>query len=311
MKQKERMKNMKKLHIIRITRTLAAMAFVGGSLTASADVFDIFTEDLSAFDEKIEDNSGFEAFFGNDVVPPVTVFNDGNALHMFDLAPFEKPEVRGEYTSAANGSNAPLTGPFRIDFQSINQSTNDSSKAIRFRMANAGLSISSESRSAFSLSFQADGDFTAKYSGIADGNASDVDTLNSDPLVGAQSISMIANGATAGTYAYNVFGVARVLDPLHYDIYINGVLLNDSPDADFANGMQFHTEKSAGNYDPALGLSQFGLLGSSDSDVDPNYLFDNILLKTGADIIPEPSILGLALVGMLVVAGRRVRCSNR
>jgi hypothetical protein len=298
---------MKKMTIIRISSLAVASTLLVGVAPAGASVFDVFTEDLNAFDEKVEDNTGSEAFFGNVVVPPVTVFNDGNALHMYDLAPFEKPEVRGEYTSAANGSNPALTGPFRIDFQSNNMSIPETSKAIRFRMANFGKSITSESRSAFSLSWQADGDFTAKYSGVLDGDANDVDTLNSDPLVGVQSITMIANGATAGDYSYTLFGGPRTLHPLHYDIYINGVLLNNDPDPDFANGMQFHTEKSATDYNPALGLSHFGLVGSSDSDVGPDYLFDNILIKTGSDIIPEPSMAALVMIGGLLIAVRRER----
>ena len=273
---------------------VATSAFLAAPSLLQGAVTPLFTEDLSAFDVKIETDD--PPFHVNTVVPPVTVFNDGNALLMYDYATDDKPELQGELASA-------LLSPFRIDFQSYNQSTNDTSNAIRFRMANLGDSISSESRSAFSVSWQADGELTAKYQGIADGNPGDVDTLSSDPLVGVHDITMIANGAISGNFYYGLFGETRSLQPLSYDVYIDGVLLNDSADPDFANGMKFTLLYSQATYDPTLGLQRHGLLGNSDSAVDPDYLFDNIILRTGADmgVIPEPTSAALLLIGLLAL----------
>lgn len=289
------------MNFLRISICAMAAVVAAASNTATeAATMNLFTEDLTAFDAVQDLGDG--TTFGVEIQAPVTPFNDGNAVRLFDFATADKPELQGELSS-------PLLEPFRIDFQSLNQSTNASSSAIRFRMGNSGQSITSESRVGFSLSWQADGKFSAKYSGVADANPNDIDTkTSSGPLVGVHAITMIANGATAGTYAYSLFGESRTLNPLSYDVYIDGVLFNDSPDADFANGMLFHFNAS-GDYDKTLGLQRFGLVGSSDANVDPDVLYDNILLRTGSDIlVPEPGSITLVLAGsVLMLLHRRYR----
>lgn len=225
----------------------------------------LFTEDLSAFNQ-VQD-LGDDTTYGAQIVPPVTVFNDGNALRMFDFSGVEKPELQGEFSNA-------LTEPFRIDFTSLNQSVNSSSKAIRFRMSNAGDSVTAEGNVAFSLSWQADGKMTAKY----EGGGGSVATLSTSPLAGVHGMTLVVNPAISGTHSYSLFGVSRTLNPTSYDVFVDEVLLNSG----FANGLEFTLTKSAGSFDPALGLGRFGLHGSSNVDVDPDYLFDNIVLRTGA-----------------------------
>jgi hypothetical protein len=78
---------------------------------------------------------------------------------------------------------------------------------------------------------------------------------------------------------------------LHYDVYLNGVLVNDGTTADQANGLQFHTERSS-SYFADDGIGRFGLVGSSNTDTFPDYDFDNIVLRTGADIETSTSVLG-------------------
>ena len=180
-------------------------------------------------------------------------------------------------------------------------------------MANTGKSISSEGRSTFSVSWQADGKVTAKYQGSADGDPNDVDTKGSDPLEGVQDVTLVASGPT-DSYSYNLFGSDRTLDPLSYDIYINGDLLNSSMEGDdfhddFKNGLAFHTIRSAADYDPSLGIQRFGLIGSSNANVDPDVLFDNIILRTGADIapVPEPGTSLMMLIGATGVLAIRRR----
>ncbi len=282
---------------------LAATA-IGG--VAEAAIVEIFTENLDAFNEVQDLGDGMNPY-GVQILTAPTAFGTGDAMRMIDFYDMDKPELQGELA-------APLLEPFRIDFQSINESPASSSSAIRFRMANSGQSITSESRSAFSLSWQADKKVSAKYNGSADGNTGDVDTTSSDPLEGLSDITLIANGATAGTYAYSLFGETRTLNPLSYDVYIDGALLNSSTEGDpkhdeFKNGMLFHFE-SSGNYDPNLGLQRFGLLGSSDSNVDPDVSFDNVILRTGSDIgaaIPEPSSLVMLLAGLSAIGLFRTR----
>ncbi len=141
-----------------------------------------------------------------------------------------------------------------------------------------------------SLSWQANGQFNAKYSGVADGNGNDVDTKSLASSTAAQNITMVANGAATGDYSYTLFGESRTLNAQHYDVFVDGVLLNDGTNPDFANGMQFTLENSSAEYNPSLGLQRFGLFGSGNSNVDPDVLFDNIVLRTGFHItaVPEP-----------------------
>lgn len=286
------------MSICRVTQLVLALSVAGLCTATRADIINLYTENLDAFD--VTQDLGDGTFYGVQTVPEgSSPFSDGNAIRVFDFSPDDKPELQGELS-------APLLEPFRIDFQSFDRSTVASSSAIRFRMGNTGQSITSESRSAFSLSWQSDGEFTAKYNGAADGSSTDVDTTSSDQLVGVQDITMIANGAVSGSYTYDIFGITRTLNPLSYDVYINGVLLNDSMPGDtnhddFKNGLLFH-DRPTDDYDPTLGLQRFGLIGSSDANVNPDYMFDNIILRTGGDIgnvIPEPS----SWIGMLCGAG--------
>ena len=91
---------------------------------------------------------------------------------------------------------------------------------------------------------------------------------------------MIANPADSGTYRYSLFEETRTLNPTSYDVFIDELLFT----ADFENGLPFTLTKSEVDYEPELGLQRFGLFGSSNANVDPDYLFDNIILSTGADI---------------------------
>lgn len=243
---------------------------------------ELFTEDLSAFNEAQDLGDGTN--YAVQIIPPVTVFNDGNALRMFDFSTDGKPELQGEFS-------APLLEPFRVDFMSLNQSSNSSSKAIRFRMANAGDDVTSESNVAFSLSWQADGRVTAKY----EGGGGSVATLSSAPLVGAHDITLVVNPAISVTYTYGFFGAPRTLNPTSYDVYIDDVLLNSG----FANGLEFTLTKSEGTFDPALGLGRFGLHGSSNADVDPDMMFDHIVLSIGV----APQVVAFQDVGAGTEAG--------
>ncbi|MEQ9461241.1 MAG: PEP-CTERM sorting domain-containing protein [Phycisphaeraceae bacterium] len=254
---------------------------------AVADLGDVWNATVDAGDGS---TFGIELLDAGTV--PASPFGTGNALRLYDFSTEDKPELQKDL-------DAPITGAFRVDFSSFDNSVNDSSSAIRFRMANTGDSISSESRSAFSLSWQADGEVTAK----SEGGFGSVATKSSDALVGVQQITMVGNAAVAGNYDYTLFGVSRSLNPQSYDVYINGVLFNDSSDADEINGLEFTLTKSAGNYDPALGLGRLGLIGSSNSNVDPDVFYDNIILRTGDDVIPEPA--SALLLGLGAMALRR------
>ncbi len=286
------------------TTTLCVLAALAPAFLQAAviTIYDgeqaTFAADLAAFDAAQDLGDGISDGVENVAAP--TAFGTGDALRMYDFNTSDKPELQGEFA-------APLTGAYRIDFQSLNQSANSSTKAIRFRMANSGKSITSESRSAFSLSWQADGKITAKFSdsGLNDGDATDVDTKSTAALTGVHDVTIIGNNEVSATYAYSLFGESRTLNAQSYDVYIDGALLNSGSDAWYANGMKYTLEKSAADYDPSLGIQRFGLLGSSNSDVDPDIQFDNIILRTGSSI-PEPAAIGMmALVSAAFVFIRR------
>jgi hypothetical protein len=287
--------------MLRTTKTMfgaGVVALAGGSVVSAA-IIPLYTEAEQA-DLGLVWNANLDAgdgtTYGVDVVnagtSPASPFGTGNAMRMYDFNSGDKPEVQLDLAT-------PITGAFRVDFKSFNNSVNSSSKAIRFRMANAGLNISSESRTAFSLSWQADGEVTAK----SDAGFGVIATKSSDPLVGVQAITLVGNAAVSDNYSYMLFGQSRTLNAQSYDVFINGVLLNDSSDADEINGLLFTLSASAANYDPTLGLSRIGLIGSSNGDVDPDYFFDDIILRTGNDVIPEPA--SVLLLGLGALALRR------
>ena len=261
------------MHAFRGLLVLITATGISVSTMARGDVIPLFTEDLDAFNAFTDLGEG--DLDGVEIIPAAdSPFEDGDALRLFDFNPDDKPEIQGELEE-------PLFEPFRVDFQSINQSTDTSSKAIRFRMANSGKSVASESRVAFTLSWQADGRFTAKYD-RGDGGVSTKGTFLPADLV--SNITMVANPADSGTYSYTLFEEDRTLGPTSYDVFIDELLFT----AEFENGMPFTLTKSEGEYDPELGLQRFGLFGSSNADVDPDYLFDNIILSTGPDIVGDP-----------------------
>lgn len=292
------------MNLLRICSLSLALAYCLVTTASLANTIPLYTENLDAFNATQDLGDGI--FYAVQTIPEnLSPFGDGNSIRMFDFSTEDKPELQGELA-------APLLEPFRIDFQSFDNSPSPSSSAIRFRMANSGKSISSENRSAFSISWQADSEVTAKYNGAADGSATDVDTTSSEALVGVHHITMIANGALAGTYSYSLFGESRTLNPLSYDLYIDGVLLNSSSPGDtnhddFKNGLLFH-DRPTDDYDPTLGLQRFGLIGSSDANTDPDVFYDNIILRTGgAILVPEPASLALLISTMAVGAVRRRR----
>ncbi len=298
------------MSILRISNYLCAICLVvANAATGHAAVIEWFTETLDAFDAAQDLGDGVNPYGVQIVAEASSPFSDGNAMRMIDFYDGDKPELQGELA-------APLLEPFRIDFQSFNQSPAASSSAIRFRMGNSGGSQTSENRAAFSVSWQADGDMNAKYNGSSDGSSTDVDTTSTDPLLNqVNRVTLVANGALSGTYTYNIANVTRTLNPLSYDLYVDGNLLNASSPGDakhdeFKNGMLFHFEKSGSEYNPALGLQRFALLGSSDANIDPDVLYDNIILTTGDDMgapIPEPTSAMLALAGFALLSLRARR----
>ncbi|QDU70747.1 PEP-CTERM sorting domain-containing protein [Mucisphaera calidilacus] len=278
---------------------IGAMVTFGAFSVAAADVIPLYTEATVAelgdvFNQNVDAGDGVNDYgieILDAITSPPSPFNDGNAMRMWDFYNGDKPELQGELAN-------PLTGPFRVDFESFNASTNGTSKAIRFRMGNAGDSITSESRVAFSLSWQADKEITAKYENTDD----EFKTDSTEPLDGVVDVTIVGNAAVSGNYDYTLFGETRSLAAQSYDVFIDGVLFND--DASKANGLGFTLLKASGNYDPAEGLQRFGLLGSSNGDVDPDVYFDNIILRTGDDIVPEPASLALLSVGALMLRRR-------
>jgi len=262
---------------------IAALSSPASVLALSTN---LFTEDLSAFD--VVQNVGDGTTFGVEVIAPPTPFNDGNALRMFDFSAGGKPELQGELDET-------LFSGFRIDFQSLDQSVITNTTAIRFRIANSGKAITSGDRSALSLSWQANGMLTASF----DTGTGTVSSINSAALLGVNDVTLIANGTTNLTYSYDLFSLPRTIDPLSYDVYVNGVLLNDS--GSFTNipstGLPFSVVPE---YTPGLGIKRFGLVGSSNPETDPDVWFDNILLESfEIPASPQP----ISFVGTVVTNG--------
>lgn len=111
---------------------VVAAAGVSVSGTVQGEVIPLFTEHLDAFNANTDLGDG--DLYGAEIIPAKdSPFNDGDALRIFDFNPDDKPELQGELLD-------PLLEPFRIDFQSFGQSSDSSSSAIRFRMANSGKS---------------------------------------------------------------------------------------------------------------------------------------------------------------------------
>ena len=223
--------------------------------------------DLSSFESELD--AGDDPTYGAQSVAEPTTFKTGDAMRIYDNNAGDKPELQGETVS-------PLNGPFRVDFQTFNQSTpadGNAKSAIRFRMGNSGKDVGSETRAAFTVSWQVDGVVTAKHAG---------GTKNSKPLIVPHSITIIGNASTSSEYSYTLFGQSRTLHATSYDVYVDGQLLNN--DDNQTRGLSF---TSPDEFDPTLGLRRFGLVGSSNQDIGADYLFDNVALRTDGDILNQ------------------------
>ena len=97
---------------------------------------------------------------------------------------------------------------------------------------------------------------------------------------------MVANPTVDEPYTYTLFNETRTLNATSYDVFIDDILIS----ADFENGLPFHLTRSEVDYVPELGLARYGLIGSSNANVDPDYLFDNIILRTAEDIAPDDAM---------------------
>lgn len=261
---------------------MAAVTAMSMSASAQTNSIDIFTEDLTAFDTKVDlgDGTTYGVVVTNGT-PAACPFGTGDAMRLFDFLNGDKPELQGEL-------DAPIFEPFKITFQACNQSvSSNASPAIRWRMANSGKQITKESRCALSVSWRVDLTFSANYL-TSSGTVSNVETA---PLTGVHDFVVVGNGFTNDTYSYSFAGESRTLDPLTYDVFVDNILLNSDPA--FSAGLPFTVNLAPGvpadNYDPNLGMQRFGFVGSSNSDVDPDVWFDNVILGIG-EIISGASI---------------------
>lgn len=235
------------------------------SSSSAGASFVIFDENLNAFGSAL--NGDWVAYAPLVVAPP-NPFNDGNALHMWDTSASGKVEAQGETGSSI------LSG-FEVTMQAQNQSgSSDTNSAIRFRMGNAGKSMSSESRAAFSLSWFEGGDFSASY-GTVSGTVDSVRTFLGNAT---NEVKLVANGTVNLDYVYtNSAMEVRTLSPLSYDLYIDDVLLNDTGNfPEIPNtGLPF---AEVPEYTPESGIQRFALIGATTANMANSVWFDNVVL---------------------------------
>ncbi len=263
--------NMKKI----ITLTIAG-AF---ATFASADVINIFTDagDLAANFATIKGDSSS------------TPDDSTGELHIFDFSTGDKPE-------AYVYMDSPLMNGFQVDFDFRNVSmatyTADGTAAgtasdgeIRFRFGN-DTDPTSNSKTGLQLGFKWDNDFRLGYDN-GSGGLSTTSVSGDHAADTVYSVSVVANNSVSNTLDFTYAGTSYTLQPLTYSIFVDGALADQD--------ILLQTGDSG--YDPALGITRWGFLGDSDSKGGADVYFDNIVLKTGADIGYAAGWLGYPVSG--------------
>ncbi|MEX0323377.1 MAG: hypothetical protein AB3N63_14540 [Puniceicoccaceae bacterium] len=209
-------------------------------------------------------------------------------LRMADFSTSDKPEAYVYLTS-------PMMDGFQVDFTFRNDSqatyTADGTAAgtasngeIRFRFGN-DVDPTSNSKTGLQLGFKWDADFRYGYDNGSNGGLS-TSSVSGDHAAGTTfAVSVVANNSTTNALNFTMGGMAYTLQPLTYSIFVDGALAEQD----------ILLQTGTGDYDPAAGISRFGFLGDSDSKGGADVYFDNLVLKTGADIGDPAGWMGYAV----------------
>ncbi|MEJ6569376.1 MAG: PEP-CTERM sorting domain-containing protein [Akkermansiaceae bacterium] len=212
---------------------------------------------------------------------------NGDALRVADYsgaaagtAADDKPEAWWDLTTTIPGGAS-----FRIDYNAANLNLDAADKDINLRFGNSNTGRpTSSARTWTTVSHEQDGSLKIDGSTQAD--------FGAGPLF----ISFVVNTHATLGFTYTLNGLTQTLAPLSSDTWVDGIL------EDQDNPMNI-----GGDIVQADGINELGFTGSSDADENMDFLFDDIVLFTGADIseVPEPSSSLLALLGGMIVLRRR------
>lgn len=255
--------------------------------TAEAGVFSLYTDAFSeAGADRIEHNG--TDIFATTVDGSGTI-GSGDALRVADLSTTDKPQI--EWVSTSFGGD--ITGAFRLDVDARNLITAVSGNDydINLRMSDSNQdSLGSKGDQLISISFEE----TNKVK--LDGS-----TISGSDTSSAQSYSFLINVDPVNSFLYTFGDQTNATLPADTTLaFINGVLVDSKENPSDATG-----------FDNSLGVHRIGFTGESHSKSGMDYVFDNIVLSTGADagIVPEPStyalLFGALAIGLAVVRRRR------
>ncbi len=207
------------------------------------------------------------------------IFGSGDALRVADFSGDAKPEV----TWAPANVNR-ITTAFRLDLKGYTDAidvAND--KDIQLRFSDSDDGITSNARVMSTISFEASGKLKVNgstYYTFTSGVAADV-SIVLNVAVDDPEISGDEN-----LLNYTLFNESYSFASQTIDLFVNGDLVGTK------------AMSVGANFDPIDGVYKIGFIGSSNSDINMDYHFDDFILYEGSDISvplagPEPSSFAL------------------
>lgn len=290
---------MKKSSIVTLSKALAATVI--GATALQADILNVFQDSVDFGNLAVTTSTNSDTVLVNDLSTPASAL-DGDAIWHWDLDGSGRTTLRHRPNPDAI---FPVTSGYQLSFDAYIDPVSTGSTLVR--IGNDGASMAGIKGAGVSMKILADGSINTESADLVNGGF--ISQNVSAAAAGTPfNLSVIFNAATAGDLIVPVGAGQLTLAPQTWALFVDNALI--ATDLAGLNGTS--TGDGTYLYNPASGVSDiWWLTGGASSETGTDFQFDNIIIRTGADIgvVPEPSAVALALSSlvMALVFFRRLR----